>query len=147
MKISLALWKNDGKKDGKYPIKMRINYKENGRYKRKVLKTGFSVEPEFWSKENTLLPSHPRYFEIMSQIKEQEKKVKEQLKLNNNSINAVKSYDEYEKNRLLVIFIDKHIQRLKIKGNYGTARKYLTLKNHLMSYLSSIRQRYYLRIL
>ena len=134
MKISLLLWRN--KKSKKHPIKIAVHYKEDkNNYKRKVFDTGVHLEEEYWDKEKkTISQFHPNYYELMKKIEAKEVLIRKQLELNDNNINSLDYLKDYEKNKQLVTFLNKYIERIKLENRYGTARKYIALRNHLINY-------------
>jgi site-specific recombinase XerD len=133
MKISLLLWTND--KSEKKSVKISIYYKENQKYKRKIIDTGVKIEEVYWDKQNkTLSKNHPDYFDLMKKIRDKEEIVKKQLELNNSSIRSLDRVEEFQANRQLVVFLENFIDKKYRQELFGTARKYVTLKNHLIKY-------------
>jgi len=133
MKISLMLWKN--KKSITHPIKIKVNYKIDGQYKRKIVDTGVKVEEEYWDEKNkTIFTSHPDYFEMMKKIEAKLTLVKNQLDLNDYNVNSLNHLKEHEKNKQLITFLNNYINRIILENRHGTARKYITLRNHLVKY-------------
>lgn len=117
-KVKAVLWPRMDA-DGNYPLKIRYYCEKEGRYKYKPIGIVVSARKYFNPSAGLVRASHEKHTELNKVIQER-------------LLNF--SQDKNDNQSSFLVFLKKHYENLIELGNYGNAKKFMVLYNHIIKF-------------